>query len=214
METTSTETPAATAPAPAGPQYHACEQCEAPLEQSQRYCVVCGTRRKHASDPGARFMATATSRTRGSALGPAPRATTRRRRAGLGTALAIAVVPAAVAVGVLVGRAGNGADANLLAALRQQKAEVVNIGTGAGAALTTATASTTGRQSRASTNSNGTGRALSTTKYGTFHSVAGLTQPNQATLNRSAQIVRHVQSTINKSYVNSQNNLPNVIPVP
>jgi hypothetical protein len=126
--------------------------------------------------------------------------------------LVIAVVPVAVALGVLVGRAGNGPDASLLAALRAQKAQVVNIAGGPGAAVPAARANgAVGHRSQAR---NGSGQALSKTRYGTFHSVAGLSKPTQTQLNQSAQIVRHVQSTIDKSYVNSQKNLPNVISVP
>jgi hypothetical protein len=196
-------------------RYELCEQCEAPLEQTQRYCVVCGARRKHHPDPAGRFMAAATSRMRATGAEPAARMPTRgsRRRTGLGTAAAIAVVPVAVALGVLVGRAGNGTDANLLAALRAQKAEVVNIGGGTAAASGVTTAGRTGNH-RVSRSGSGTGKALSTTKYGTFRSVAGLSRPSQATLNQSAQVVQHVQRTINKSYVDSQKNLPNVIAVP
>jgi hypothetical protein len=212
MEMTGTETQSASAGTPAVEQYVTCEHCQAPLERSQRYCVLCGTRHKHGSDPAARFMAGSTSRARVGGPMPAPRATPRRRRAGLGTALAIAVVPAAVAAGVLVGRAGNGTDANLLAALRAQKAEVVNIGAGAPSSGSTTTASTTStRKGKGKTSSS---KVLSTTKYGSFNSVAGLTKPSQSQLNQNAQIVRRVQSTINGSYVNSQKNLPNQIAVP
>lgn len=117
--------------APAEPvAYETCEQCDAPVEAAQRYCVVCGTHRRHVPDPAARFHAGATSRHRSatrSARGPAG---PRRRSFGLATALAIAVIPLAVAAGVLIGRSGNDSGSKLIAALRAQKPTVVNVGGG------------------------------------------------------------------------------------
>lgn len=198
-------------------QFETCEECGSPVDRAQRYCVVCGTRRKHANDPAVRYLSGAAGRTRaggnGSSAGPA--ASGRRpprRRAGVGTAIAIAVVPIAVALGVVVGRAGNGTDAKLLAALKAQKAEVVNIQSGG---ATTSASNASGKASKGSSkNGSGTGKALSKTNYGTFNSVSNLKSPSQATLNNNAAIVNRVQGQINKSYVNSQKNLPNVISVP
>jgi hypothetical protein len=118
-----------------------CEHCDVPVEATQRYCVVCGTRRRHVHDPAARFISQATARSRAAAR-PAGTASTRSRRRGpgLGAALALAVIPAAVGVGVIVGRGSVNTDGKLLAALRAQKPEVVNVGGGsadASAASTT-----------------------------------------------------------------------------
>jgi hypothetical protein len=139
MDTTRTDptappVPAApAAPAAAAPraeEFGACDQCGAPVDDRQRYCVSCGARRKHVYDPAARYMATATSRSRSAARGPA---TARRRIApGLGTAAVLVAIPLAVGLGVLVGRSGNGDD-KLLAALRAQKPLVVTTGGGAAA---------------------------------------------------------------------------------
>jgi hypothetical protein len=199
-------------------QFETCEECGSPVDRAQRYCVVCGTRRNHVNDPAVRYLSGASGRTRtaggaGTAVGSAPSGRRPpRRRAGVGTAIAIALVPIAVALGVVVGRAGNGTDAKLLDALRAQKAEVVNIQSG-GAVTSASNAS--GKASKGtSKNGNGTGKALSKTNYGTFNSVSSLKSPSQATLNNNAAIVNKVQGQINKSYVNSQKNLPNVISVP
>ena len=126
--------------------YERCEQCESPVEAAQRYCVVCGTRRRHVHDPAARFHSEATSRARSARTTRAPgRAHRRSPSGGLGLALALAAIPLAVAAGVLIGRPSDGTDSKLLAALRAQKPTVVNVGGGAqggAAAATTATAST------------------------------------------------------------------------
>lgn len=127
-------------PADESPTYESCEQCSAPVDAHQRYCVVCGTKRRHVHDPAAHFLAA--SRPRVAAAGRVPVAR-RRRSFGLGTALAIAAVPLAVALGVLVGRSGNSNTSKLLAALRAEKPTVVNVSGGGSATSTAATSAAT-----------------------------------------------------------------------
>jgi hypothetical protein len=118
-------------------EYESCEQCAAPVEATQRYCVACGTRRKHVYDPAAKFLAEASGRTR-STRGARPAAGSPRRSASLGLALALAAIPLAVAVGVLIARSGNNVNNKLLAALRAEKPPVVNVNGGAGSGAATA----------------------------------------------------------------------------
>jgi hypothetical protein len=94
---------------------------------------VCGANRRHPGDPVARYLAAA-RRPRGASAAPAPAAA--RRSDGRWTAAAFALLPIAAAVGVLVGR-GN---SDVVAALRAQKAPVVQIGTAPASASATATA--------------------------------------------------------------------------
>jgi hypothetical protein len=112
-----------------------------PVDEGQRYCVVCGSRNKRAGDPVARYLAVATSRAR-AAKSSRPPSAGRRRTAGLGTAAVIAVIPLAVALGVIVGRTGSGGDAQLIAALKAQKPPVVTV-TGGTAAVSSAIAPAT-----------------------------------------------------------------------
>jgi hypothetical protein len=132
------ESPVVAAPAAA---YDTCEQCEAPVDANQRYCVVCGTHRRHVYDPAARFLADATSRSRSASRAGrgAGAGSSTRRSPGLGLALALALIPVAVAVGALVANSGNDSNSKLLAALRAEKPTVVNVG-GAGTATGAATA--------------------------------------------------------------------------
>lgn len=124
-------------------EYDTCEQCEAPVEANQRYCVVCGTHRRHVYDPAARFLADATSRSRSASRIARGSARAKRRSPGLALALVLAAIPLAVAAGVLLGNRGNDANSKLLAALRAQKTTVVNVD-GGGATSGATTASTTG----------------------------------------------------------------------
>jgi hypothetical protein len=124
--------------------YETCEHCHAPVDANQRYCVECGTHRKHVYDPAARFHAQATSGSRAAARNAGRRAAPRQRSYGLGLALLLAAIPLAVAVGIMIGRPGDSVNGKLLAALRAQKPTVVNVGGGAqtGVAATSTTAAT------------------------------------------------------------------------
>jgi hypothetical protein len=129
--------PSASAPREPDSPYDACEQCGSPVDTTQRYCVVCGTRRKHAYDPAAQFLSTATSRARAAGSRSRPANARRRRSFSLGTAAVLAAIPVGVAVGVLVGRTPDGNNAKVLAALRQVKPTVVTVngaGSGSGSA--------------------------------------------------------------------------------
>jgi hypothetical protein len=194
--------------------YESCEQCSSPVDANQRYCVVCGSRRKHVVDPALRHLASAGARARGPAKGGTPSGRT-RRSAGLGTALVIAVIPLAVALG----RSDNGSDAKVLAALRAAHAPVVNVTAGSGSGSTlastvTSSSSKSSQHKKSASSGTNSGKKLSTTKYGSFNSVASINAPTQAQQQQGAQVVQHDQSNTNQSYVNQQKGLPNVISVP
>ncbi len=129
--TTTTSQPSTRAPSPA---YEQCEQCGTPVESSQRYCVACGTKRRHVSDPAAQYLAKAKSATRRRTAAPDRPRTTRRanRSLGLGTALVLAVIPLAVGLGVVIGRSSNNGDDKLIAALKAQKPEIIQTSGGGG----------------------------------------------------------------------------------
>jgi hypothetical protein len=116
--------------------YESCERCASPVERTQRYCVVCGSRLRHADDPAAGFMSLASSRARAGTVRKSSPASA-RRGPGLLTAVIVAVIPVAVGLGVLVGRGGSSGDDKLLAALRAQTAQVITVGGGGGTALPT-----------------------------------------------------------------------------
>ena len=131
------EAPAVTQPSI---EYETCEQCQAPVDVHQRYCVECGTHRRHVYDPAARFLSDATSRSRSAARAARGPVGPKRRSPGLALALVLAAIPLAVAAGVLVGGRGDDSNSKLLAALRAQKPTVVNVaggGTANGAATAT-----------------------------------------------------------------------------
>jgi hypothetical protein len=84
--------------------YATCEECGAPLDEKQRYCVSCGARRRDKGGPAVQYFANAGRRSRrgpGKGTGPSG--------ARAAAVLFFVVLPIAVAIGVLVGK-GNGND--------------------------------------------------------------------------------------------------------
>jgi hypothetical protein len=144
------------------------------VEATQRYCVVCGTRRRHVADPAARFMSAATAQARTQARSERAAVTSRARRpAGLGTALVIALIPLGVGLGVLLGRASNNQDGKLLAAIeaRRQQVDTVTAAVGTSTAPSTVAAAT-GTVSSSFTLASGFTIELSTLPAGSLQSAA------------------------------------------
>jgi hypothetical protein len=111
-------------------QHELCDDCGAPVDRAQRYCVSCGARRRHVPDPAARHLSGAASKAR---RAPRPQRAAKKSSSSLGLALVLAVIPLAVGVGVLLGRSSTNGDAQLIAALRAQKPEVITAGGAASA---------------------------------------------------------------------------------
>src|SRR3954451_1805514 len=111
--------------------YATCEECGAPLDEKQRYCVSCGARRRDKGGPAVQYFASAGKRGRrgsGKATG-----TSGARAAAV---LFFVVLPIAVAIGVLVGK-GNGND-------NQDVADAIkNLQVGSSGTALASTASTT-----------------------------------------------------------------------
>jgi hypothetical protein len=119
-------------PVTQAPLRRSCEECQAALDDEQRYCVRCGARQPDVYDPAARYFGSSKRQRRAPA-----KAATRPSGSGAGAtrwaALFLALLPVAVALGVLVGK-GNGDEDKLIDALRSQRGAV------AAAAPTAATA--------------------------------------------------------------------------
>lgn len=204
--------------APATP-HEQCGQCGSAVDQQQRYCVVCGTRRQHVTDPAIRYLsqASAGARKAGTARSGAPV----RRSVGLGTALIIALLPLAVVLGVLVGRASTSGDAKLISELRSQRPEVVTAGAGGSTAAATVSGSHATHTGGTRTRTHGhkashssTSTAGNSTSNGSGGAAPLTGKATQAQLNQGAAAAQKVQHSTGKSYVNSQQGLPNVVVVP
>jgi len=218
------DSPAAGLPADPGTSsspYHPCDSCGAPLDDRQRYCVSCGTRRKHAEDPAARFLAQATRRRRSPVARAGAGSGAGRRSASLATVILIAVVPLALGAGVLIGRSSAGGDGKLIAALRAEKAPVIEYSgtaaaTGAGQAVggpkvRVGKGKGTHTRSARSAKSSAAGKVLTTTRYGSATQVTGY-KPSAAALSQGASVANsdsHATGT-----AASGAGLPSVVAVP
>src|SRR4051794_22313924 len=113
--------------------YASCEECGAPLDEKQRYCVSCGARRRDKGGPAVQYFAKAGRRTR---RGPGKAGGGSGARAA--AVLFFVVLPIAVAIGVLVGKGNGGSsDGELAAAIKGLQADG-----GGGAALAPQTPAT------------------------------------------------------------------------
>jgi hypothetical protein len=225
--TTVPTTPVPTVGSPPATTYQQCDECAAPVDVDQRYCVSCGAHRRNVNDPAARYLSHATARTRTSravATQKRPRQTGSGVR-GLGVALLLALIPAVAAVGVLVGRSSNNQDAKLIQALTRNQAARATTATPTSAATSTGVASSatthTGahkarshKQSSGKTSSAKSHKtASSTTKFGSVSQIAG-TRPTKAQEQQGAQDAQKVQKSTGKTYVNGQSGLPSTVVIP
>ncbi len=214
-------------PPPDGAVYSECDQCGAPTDHDQRYCVVCGSHLRRATDPAARYLseATATSRAlRASAPASSPPRPT-PRWGGLGVALMLALIPVAAAVGVQVGRSSNN-DAQLIHALARHQGTVTLSSSTTPAASQTAdaahdkrpkahttVASPKASPTKSTSSTKGAGKVISRTKNGSAQQISGF-KATKSEEQQGAKATQQVQKSTGKSYVNSQNSLPAQVVVP
>jgi hypothetical protein len=206
--------------------YQQCDECAAPVDTDQRYCVSCGAHRRNVNDPAARYLSHATARSRTSRAA----AGSRSRRAGsgargLGVALLLALIPAVAAVGVLVGRSSNNQDAKLIRAVMRTEAARGTSGTAATPTVTSTAASTSNtgqsgaraksrkRSSAKASSAKSRRAASSTTQFGSVSQIAGA-KPTKAQEQQGAQDAQKVQKSTGKTYVNGQSSLPGTVVVP
>ena len=211
-----------------------CDECGAPVEEEQRYCVVCGAHRRHVEDPMSRYLGELSARGRTSRTAAVVRTGRRApaRGRGLGLAVALALVPVAAAVGVVAERSSSNGDAKLIRALaREQSAadaasaagggEKSAAGTG-GAAASADAGSGAHRRHTAGGHAHAgqaTRHARAQTKAKASSDNSGgvaisTNPPTQAQKQEGAKETQKVQKSTGKSYVNSQNGLGSTVVVP
>ena len=208
----------------------ACDDCGAPVDAEQRYCVVCGAHRRNVNDPVTRYLSEASAKSRRSkAAAVARRSPQIGGSRGVVLALVIALIPAAAAAGVIAGRSSNNDDSNLIQALKHREsasasAQTTTVPAQAGAGTrptTTAGASTkrrhaahkavTSKPSKAALK--GAGKPLSTTSNGTAVKITGF-KATKSQEQQGAKVTQKVQKSTGKNFVNGQNSLPGEVVVP
>jgi hypothetical protein len=201
-----------------------CEECGAPMDPQQRYCVECAARRGNGSNPASRYFAAMSKKsrrplTKGQAKPPGGGS----RAAAVGF---FALLPIAVALGVVVGRSGSG-DSNeeaLLKALHQAEKQQV---AAAPVEEETAAATPTAKGAKASKGAakgkksspkatakkaEPHGKVLAKTKNGTVHQVTGY-EPTKATEEADTKLVEENPEQTGENYIKAQQNLPDVVVV-
>lgn len=187
--------------------YEPCEECGAPLDPQQRYCVNCAARRGNGANPASRYFATMSQRARRPAPRPPAKGASNSRAAAVGF---FALLPIAVAIGVVVGRGDSGGGENeaLLEALRRQDAAVASTSAG----TTVANTAKKAKAKNVAKASKGGGKVIAHTSNGTVHQVTGY-KPTQKKVEEDTKLVESNPEQTGENYIKAQQNLPDVITV-
>jgi hypothetical protein len=187
--------------------YEPCEECGAPLDPQQRYCVNCAARRGNGANPASRYFAAMSKKARRPLTRPPAKSGPGSRAAAVAF---FALLPVAVALGVVVGRGDSGGSDNeaLLRALRQQEAATATAST---AGPTSATASPKAKKAAKDRKApaKGEGKVVAQTKNGTVHSVTDFKASEEKT-EEDTQIVAENPEQTGDNYIKAQQNLPDV----
>jgi len=188
--------------------YEPCEECGAPMDPQQRYCVNCAARRGNGANPASRYFATMSKRARRPLAGPAPKPSPTSRAAAVAF---FALLPLAVGLGVVVGRGGSGGgDDNeaLLQALRERPAA-----TATAAVPSAATATKDKKAAKAGkARSKGEGKVVAHTDNGDVHEVTNFKASKQKEEEDTKAVEENPEQT-GENYIKAQQNLPDVIVV-
>jgi hypothetical protein len=204
-----------------------CEECGAPMDPQQRYCVECAARRGNGSNPSSRYFAAMSKKSRR----PLTKGQARSQGGGSRAAAVgfFALLPIAVALGVVVGRSGSG-DSNedaLLKALHQSEQQQVAAAPveGETAAVTPTKAAEKATKGGAKGKNKGgaakeatkkaaktPGKVLNKTKNGTVHEVTGFEATKQ-TEEADTKLVEESPEQTGENYIKAQQNLPDVVVV-
>jgi hypothetical protein len=202
--------------------YEPCEECGAPLDPQQRYCVECAARRGNGSNPASRYFAAMSKKAR------RPLIRSQARAPGGGSRAAavgfFALLPIAVALGVVVGRSGSG-DSNeeaLLKALHQaEKQQVAAVPAEEETTATTAPKATKsgpkaggkGATKKAAKNATASaGKNTTKSKQGAVAKVEGY-EPSKKDVEEDTKLVEENPEQTGENYIKAQQNLPEVIVV-
>jgi len=187
--------------------YEPCEECGAPLDPQQRYCVNCAARRGNGANPASRYFAAMSKKARRPLTRPPAKAGPGSRAAAVAF---FALLPVAVGLGVVVGRGDSGGSDNeaLLQALRRQEAAATTASVaGATPGATAAAVKKTGKKDAKA--AKGEGKVVAQTKNGTVHSVTDFKASTEKT-EEDTQIVAENPEQTGDNYIKAQQNLPDV----
>lgn len=191
--------------------YEPCEECGAPMDPQQRYCVNCAARRGNGANPSSRYFASISRRARPPLVRPTAKQSPTSRAAVVGF---FALLPIAVVIGVAIGRSGSGEGDNeaLLQALRERQATATST-----AAAPTAAAATTAKANKKAakadrSNAKPKEKVVAHTSNGEVHEVTDFHASQQKEAEDTHLVEENPEQT-GKNYIKAQQNLPDVIVV-
>lgn len=189
--------------------FEPCEECGAPMDPQQRYCVNCAARRGNGANPASRYFATMSKRSRRPLTPPPPKQGISSRAAAVGF---FALLPLAVALGVMVGSGDSGGDNSeaLLQALKERQATAATTAA-APAASATSAAKGKAKAKGAKAAKKGEGKVVATSN-GDVHEVTNFKASKQKE-EEDTRIVEENPEQVGEDYITAQQNLPDVIVV-
>jgi hypothetical protein len=187
--------------------YEPCEECGAPLDPQQRYCVNCAARRGNGANPASRYFAAMSKKARRPMSRPPAKSSPGSRAAAVAF---FALLPVAVGLGVVVGRGDSGGSDNeaLLQALRQQEAAATTASTAGATPAATPTANKKESKAEKAAEKNG-GKVVAKTANGDVHQVAGF-KASQEKTEADTKVVEENPEQTGDNYIKAQQNLPDV----
>ncbi|HVQ60312.1 MAG TPA: hypothetical protein VMS60_15535 [Solirubrobacterales bacterium] len=192
------------------PKYEPCEECGAPMDPQQRYCVECAARRGNGANPSSRYFAALSRKSRRPLTGPKKEKAPASSRAA--AVAFFALLPIAVALGVIVGR-GSGGDGDseaLLQALRAQEATAATSTASLGATATTA-GKKGGNAKGDKAAAKGEGKVTKTAN-GDVHEVTQF-KASPEKEQEDTRLVEENPEQVGDDYIKAQQNLPDVVVV-
>jgi hypothetical protein len=209
--------------------YEPCEECGAPLDPQQRYCVECAARRGNGSNPASRYFAAMSKKSR------RPLTKTQAKGSGGGSRAAavgfFALLPIAVALGVVVGRNGSSGNSNedaLLKALHQAEQQQVAAAPVVVEEAAPTTASTAkkakgaakgakngdkaGAKNEAKNAAKSAGTNATKSKQGAVEKIETY-KPSKEDVEEDTKLVEENPEQTGENYIKAQQNLPEVIVV-
>ncbi len=192
--------------------YEPCEECGAPMDAQQRYCINCAARRGNGANPSSRYFAAMSKKARRPLTGPARKPAPTSRAAAVAF---FALLPIAVALGVVVGRSGSGGEDNsaLLQALRQQEsAAVASAETGTGTSATTSKAKKGDKgkpKSKKGEKAAEKKSVVAHTKNGDVHDLTKF-EASKEKEEADTKLVEENPEQVGKNYIKAQQNLEDV----
>jgi hypothetical protein len=193
--------------------YEPCEECGAPMDPQQRYCVNCAARRGNGANPSSRYFAMVSKRSRRPLVPPAEaKGAQTSRAAAVGF---FALLPIAVALGVMVGHSGSGSGDSdaLLQALRERQATAAGT-TGAATTGAAAAAPKVKKEAAAAAKSKAKPKekVVAHTANGDVHEVTDFHASEQKE-SEDTKLVEENPEQTGENYIKAQQNLPDVIVV-